>query len=31
MRLTIRDLVATVLVLAIGVPYVGYLMNGSIA
>ena len=29
MRLTIRDLVATVLVLAIGVPYVGYLMNGE--
>jgi uncharacterized membrane protein YfcA len=29
MRLTFRDLVATVLVAAIGVPYVGYLMNGE--
>lgn len=29
MRLTIRDAVATVLVLAIGVPYVGYLVNGE--
>jgi hypothetical protein len=27
MRLTIRDAIATVLVLAIGVPYVGYLVN----
>ena len=29
MRLTRRDLVATLLVLAIAVPYVGYLANGS--
>jgi hypothetical protein len=29
MRLTLRDLVATILVAAIGVPYVGYLMNGE--
>lgn len=29
MKLTLRDLVATVLVLAIGVPYVGYLVNGE--
>lgn len=29
MRLTFRDLLATVLVLAIGIPYVGYLLNGS--
>jgi hypothetical protein len=29
MRLTIRDAIATVLILAIGVPYVGYLMNGE--
>jgi uncharacterized membrane protein YfcA len=29
MRLTIRDAIATVLVLAIGVPYVGYLVNGE--
>ena len=29
MRLTMRDLVATVLVLAIGIPYVGYLVNGE--
>ena len=29
MRLTMRDLVATLLVAAIGVPYVGYLMNGE--
>ncbi len=27
MRLTIRDAIATVLVLALGVPYVGYLVN----
>lgn len=29
MRLTLRDLVATILVAAIGVPYVGYLVNGE--
>ncbi|HEU4514019.1 MAG TPA: hypothetical protein VFR87_13015 [Nocardioidaceae bacterium] len=29
MRLTLRDLVATLLVLAIAIPYVGYLINGS--
>lgn len=29
MRLQARDLVATALVLAIAVPYVGYLVNGS--
>jgi hypothetical protein len=29
MRLTLRDLVGTVLVAAIGVPYVGYLINGD--
>jgi hypothetical protein len=29
MRLTFRDLLATVLVVAIGIPYVGYLLNGS--
>lgn len=29
MRVQIRDLVATALVLAIAVPYVGYLVNGS--
>jgi lysylphosphatidylglycerol synthetase-like protein (DUF2156 family) len=29
MKLTLRDLVATLLVLAIAVPYIGYLMNGS--
>jgi hypothetical protein len=29
MRLTIRDAIATVLLLAIGVPYVGYLMDGE--
>ena len=29
MRLTMRDLFATLLVAAIGVPYVGYLMNGE--
>jgi hypothetical protein len=29
MRLTFRDLLATVLVIAIGIPYVGYLLNGS--
>ena len=29
MRLTMRDLVATVLVLAIGIPYVGYLIQGE--
>lgn len=29
MRLSMRDLVATLLVLAIAVPYVGYLVNGS--
>jgi Co/Zn/Cd efflux system component len=27
MKLTIRDLIATVLVAAIGVPYIGYLIN----
>jgi hypothetical protein len=29
MRLTMRDLIATLLVIAIGVPYVGYLVNGE--
>jgi hypothetical protein len=29
MKLTLRDLVATILVAAIGVPYVGYLLNGE--
>lgn len=29
MKLTVRDAIATVLVLAIGVPYVGYLVNGE--
>jgi len=29
MRLRMRDLVATVLVAAIGIPYVGYLVNGQ--
>lgn len=29
MRLTIRDLLATILVVALGVYYVGYLLNGS--
>ena len=29
MRLKLRDLVGTVLVLAIGIPYVGYLVNGE--
>lgn len=29
MKLTLRDLVATLLVLAIAVPYIGYLVNGS--
>lgn len=29
MRLRARDLVATILVAAIGVPYVGYLINGD--
>lgn len=29
MRLTMRDLVATLLVAAIAVPYVGYLVNGE--
>src|SRR5215203_1523572 len=29
MRLTMRDLFATLLVAAVGVPYVGYLMNGE--
>lgn len=29
MRLTLRDLVASLLVLAIAIPYVGYLVNGS--
>lgn len=29
MRLTLRDLVATILVLAIAVPYVGYLIEGD--
>lgn len=29
MRLQVRDLVATALVLAVAVPYVGYLVNGS--
>lgn len=29
MRLTLRDYVGTILVAAIGVPYVGYLINGD--
>jgi hypothetical protein len=29
MRLTLRDLAATLLMLAIAIPYVGYLVNGS--
>src|SRR5947208_14741477 len=29
MRLSIRDLIATLLVAAIGVPYVGFLVNGE--
>ena len=29
MRLTLRDFVATILVAAIGIPYVGYLVNGE--
>lgn len=29
MRLTMRDLIGTLLVVAIGVPYVGYLVNGE--
>jgi hypothetical protein len=29
MRLTLRDYLATILVAAIGVPYVGYLINGE--
>ena len=29
MKLTYKDLIATVLILAIGVWYVGYLLNGS--
>lgn len=29
MKLTLRDLVGTVLVLAIAVPYIGYLINGE--
>jgi hypothetical protein len=29
MKLRLRDLVGTVLVIAIGVPYVGYLVNGE--
>lgn len=29
MRLTIRDLIATVLMLAIAIPYVGYLIRGE--
>jgi hypothetical protein len=29
MKLTLRDLVATILVAAIGIPYVGYLLNGE--
>lgn len=29
MKLTLRDLVATLLVVAIAVPYIGYLVNGS--
>ena len=29
MRLKLKDLVGTVLVIAIGVPYVGYLVNGE--
>ena len=29
MRLKLRDLIGTVLVLAIGIPYVGYLVNGE--
>lgn len=29
MKLTLRDLVATLLVAAIAIPYVGYLVNGE--
>jgi len=29
MRLTLRDLWSTILVIAIGIPYVGYLVNGE--
>jgi hypothetical protein len=29
MRLRTRDLIATILVVAIGIPYVGYLINGE--
>ena len=29
MRLTLRDLIGTLLVVAIGVPYIGYLLNGE--
>ncbi len=29
MKLTMRDLIATLLVAAIGVPYIGYLVNGE--
>jgi hypothetical protein len=29
MRLTVRDLVSTLLVIAIGVPYIGYLVRGE--
>jgi hypothetical protein len=29
MRLRLRDLIATILVAAIGIPYVGYLINGE--
>lgn len=29
MRLTVRDLVSTLLVVAIGVPYIGYLVRGE--
>jgi hypothetical protein len=29
MRLRTRDLIATLLVLAVGVPYIGYLINGE--
>jgi NhaP-type Na+/H+ or K+/H+ antiporter len=29
MKLTLRDLIATVVVAAIGVPYIGYLLNGE--
>lgn len=30
MRLTFRDWLATILVVAIGIPYVGYLVNGEV-